>query len=72
VTRFARGFRLTLPDGQVYDGAQLPNGFVVTAYPDAGLATVADSLDALLDGIEGADVEWADNAGDGGDGGAPA
>ena len=61
---FARGFRLTLPDGTQYDGAQFPNGFVVTCNREQGLATAATSMDELLGGTEGARVEWAPGGGE--------
>jgi hypothetical protein len=63
VADFARGFRLTLPDGTQYDGAQFPNGFVVTCDREAGLRTVATSLGHLFDGVVPGDVriEWADD-----------
>lgn len=59
MAEFARGFRLTMSDGEGYDGAQFPNGFVVTCVREEGLRTVAVSLDELLSGTEGARVEWA-------------
>lgn len=58
---FARGFRVTYPDGEAFDGAQFPNGFVVTCRRDQGLASAAVSLEHLLEGVEGAHVEWADS-----------
>lgn len=47
---FARGFRLTLPDGTELDGAQFPNGMVVTCHRDDGLRTAAISIGNLLGG----------------------
>jgi hypothetical protein len=49
MAEFARGFRLTLPDGTEYDGAQFPNGFVATSVRDEGLHTIATSMGNLLD-----------------------
>ena len=58
---FARGFRLTLPDGTTLDGAQFPNGFVVSCVREQGLATAAISMGNLLDGFEPGPVHilWA-------------
>lgn len=62
MAEFARGFHLTLPDGTEYDGAQFPNGFVVTCIRDKGIDTIAISIDALLEHAEDAFVEWAPEA----------
>lgn len=61
MAEFARGFRLTLPDGTTLDGAQFPNGMVVTCHREAGLRTAATSLGNLLDGVDpgGVHVLWA-------------
>lgn len=58
---FARGFLLTLPDGTKLDGAQFPNGMVVTCHREAGLRTAATSIGNLLDGAEPGSVHllWA-------------
>ena len=60
---FARGFRLTLPDGTTLDGAEFPNGMVVTCDREAGLRTAATSIGNLLDGAEPGSVHilWAPN-----------
>lgn len=62
MAEFARGFHLTMPDGTEYDGAQFPNGFVVTCVREEGLRTVAVNMDALLSGTEGARIDWAPEA----------
>jgi hypothetical protein len=63
VADFARGFRLTFPDGTQLDGAQFPSGLVVTAHRDEGLRTAAISIGHLFDGVVPADVriEWDPN-----------
>lgn len=58
---FARGFRLTTADGTQLDGAQFPNGFVVTTVRDKGIDLIAISIDALLEHVEGASIEWDPN-----------
>jgi hypothetical protein len=58
---FARGFRLTMPDGEQFDGAEYPNGFVVTVHREAGMGAAAITLNDLLEGTEGALVEWAES-----------
>ena len=66
MAEFARGFRLTLPDGTQLDGAEFPNGFVVTAHREEGLRTAATSMGHLFndDGTVPDDVriEWAPDA----------
>ncbi|MFI5973569.1 hypothetical protein [Streptomyces sp. NPDC051452] len=56
---FTRGFRLHLSDSQYLDGAEFPSGRVfVLDDPEYGFATVATSLEHLLEGYHGATVEW--------------
>ncbi|MFJ5888113.1 hypothetical protein [Streptomyces californicus] len=67
---FARGFRLVQRDGLALDGAVFPSGrcFVLDD-PQYGLATVAVSVEELLrGGYQGARIEWADEATEGGAG----
>ncbi|MFE0079184.1 hypothetical protein [[Kitasatospora] papulosa] len=61
MAEFARGFRLTLPDGTQLDGAQFPSGIVVTCHREDGLRAAAISIGNLLDGAEPGDVHilWA-------------
>ncbi len=58
---FARGFRLTLPDGTQLDGAEFPNGMVVTCHREDGLRTAAINMGHLLDGADpgGVHILWA-------------
>ncbi|WP_432247688.1 hypothetical protein ACRAR1_06995 [Streptomyces sanyensis] len=57
----ARGFRLHLYGGEVLHGVQWPDGrALVVDDPEAGLATAAVSVQALLaGGYHGARLEWA-------------
>jgi hypothetical protein len=49
VTRYARPFNLTLPDGTILHGAEFPSGQVFAIHADnIGGAWVAVSLDVLL------------------------
>lgn len=61
MAEFARGFRLTTADGAQFDGAQFPNGFVVTCIREKGVDTISISLDVLLKHAEGASIEWDPN-----------
>jgi len=64
MSALARGFRVHLRHGQVYDAAEFPSGLVtVVEDPEYGLVIVASSVDALLRGYGGARVEWADDEG---------
>lgn len=58
---FARGFCLTLPDGTTLDGAQFPNGMVVTCHREEGLRTAAISVEHLLEGADpdSIRIQWA-------------
>lgn len=60
--RFARGFRLHLPHGQVLDGAELPGGraFVMDD-PMWGLGSTARTVDLLVAGYLDARIEWPDD-----------
>lgn len=61
MAEFARGFRLTMPDGETYDGAQFPSGRgIVLDHPERGFATVATDMDHLLESFPDARIEWAD------------
>ncbi len=57
----ARGFRLHLGHGRVYDGAEFPSGFVVVLEdPEYGLAVTARNADDLLRGYGRGHIEWPD------------
>lgn len=63
MSAFARGFRLHLGHGQVYDGAEFPSGFVaVIEDPEYGLAVTARSVDDLMRGYGHARIEWPEAA----------
>ncbi|MFJ2174364.1 hypothetical protein ACIOHE_15800 [Streptomyces sp. NPDC087851] len=62
-TGFARGFRLH-HHGAALDGAVFPSGrAVLLDLEDAGFATSAPTLDALLLHYPHANIEWADQSG---------
>jgi hypothetical protein len=61
----ARGFRLHLGQGRVYDGAEFPSGFVVVLEdPEYGLAVTARNADDLLRGYGRGRIEWPATAED--------
>ncbi|MBQ1118334.1 hypothetical protein [Streptomyces sp. C3-3] len=50
MSKFASGLKLHTPDGDVFDVAEFPSGRTwAVDHPEAGLTTVAVSLDALLE-----------------------
>lgn len=56
---FTRGFRIHLQEGRHLDGAEFPSGRVyVIDDPEYGLATAATSLEHIVNGYQGARVEW--------------
>lgn len=58
MTEFPRGFRVHLPYGQAYDGAEFPDGSVlVLEDPEYGLVVAAPSVDELLRGYGGGRIE---------------
>lgn len=64
MTDWSRPFRLHLPDGRTFHGAEFPNGHAAVNHPGepGGAFTVAISLDGLINQpgywMLGARVEW--------------
>ena len=65
MSAFARGFRVHLGHGQVFDGAEFPSGLVaVIEDPEYGLMVTAPSVDDLVRGYGDGRIEWSTTGGD--------
>lgn len=63
MSTFARGFRVHLRHGQVYEGAEFSTGLVlVLEDPEYGLVVAAPDTKALLRGYGGGRIEWPDTS----------